>query len=56
MILIDVWFCSRLVYKYESFKLLRDLRRPKLPRPWAGSVDLSQLANNCVKVVIRDKV
>ena len=22
MILIDMWFCSGLVYKYESFKLL----------------------------------
>ena len=25
MILIDVWLCSRLVYKYESFKLLREI-------------------------------
>ena len=25
MILIDVWLCSRLVYKYESLKLLREI-------------------------------
>ena len=25
MILIDVWLCSRLVYKYESYKIFRGI-------------------------------